>query len=182
MSVFKLKIVPKETSKPETDKAPISTPTENTAPQDSQQNTQPKEKTIVLDGPLSQVYTKALLEIYGKKSSDQVETSAEAQAGMIPLLYNSYIKILGEDDDQDQQPDLYIYVTDEKSVNEKNKIELYNDLNFALDSYNKSKKIVMFESVEKLTDNVCLTGETADAHKASIVFNNRGKLDFLRLI
>lgn len=70
-----------------------------------------KKGVIVMSGPLSQIYTKALNIVY-TKDTKQVSKESNAIDATLTAKYMS----LYEEDDQDET-DLYVYVTDDNSVN-----------------------------------------------------------------
>jgi hypothetical protein len=91
-----------------------------------------KRKSIELDGPLSSIYAQALNVAFAKESMAD---------GSFTQLVTS-----GDVDDEGVDPDLYIYASDDKSLNLDGVGKHFDKLRIALDRYSDKKKIVIIEN------------------------------------
>ncbi len=105
------------------------------------------EKQIVVDGPLSSIYTQALNIAYAKES---------AADGSVVGSFDSSIVV---DDASLTDPDLYVYVTSSDEINREGANKSFDDLNVALDKYKDSKMMVVIESGKAATSSVAALEE-----------------------
>jgi hypothetical protein len=90
------------------------------------------KKYIELDGPLSSVYAQALNIAFAKESM--------ADGSFTQLVATKDI------DDEGVNPDLYIYASDDKTLDSDGVGIHFNKLRIALDKYSEKKKIVVVEN------------------------------------
>lgn len=116
--------------------APSST-TEAPEPPESveTETSAPDKKTIVMDGPLSTLYTKALQIVYPQTSASQESQIFQQIA-------------VDEAEESEEQPDLYVYATDSSMVEEDP--EVFRHLSVALDKYGPGKTVVAIETARTI--------------------------------
>ena len=126
-----------------------------------------KEKVVVIDGPLSEVYTKALNIALANESvmvvaaSSNKPTTATNKAALTE-------KILTNDEEDDAE---YLYVLDSKS-NDSQALEAFNNL-AAVNKSGKYKKIhVAVENASTLSKKMSLVLEGAMSLGANILTSN----------
>lgn len=100
-------------------------------------------KTIVLDGPLSTIYTKALNIVY---SNTPDSISQESQSMDHVILAQDEIEKAAENT---QETDLYVYVTDSEHLETEGAPKVFDKLRLALDK-NKNT-MVAIETSRKFT-------------------------------
>lgn len=106
-----------------------------------------QEKQIVVDGPLSSIYTQALNIAYAKES---------AADGSVVGSFDSSVVV---DDASLTDPDLYVYVTSSDEINREGANKSFDELNIALDKYKDSKMMVVIESGKATTSSVAALEE-----------------------
>lgn len=84
------------------------------------------ENTLMLDGPLSQVYTEALNKIYSK----------ETIVTMLPNIINNINYKKDDNDEQVLEPG-YVYVIDGDDIENDKYVETFESIRIALDKYKK---------------------------------------------
>lgn len=142
MSVYKLDPETSDESK----KVPVedSKPTESGEGESTPAESKPKTKQVVLDGPLSSIYTKALNIVYSQESSA-----------------NDHLKItdiMADEVDRNANVDLYVYATDTDSIDKNELPVVFNNLRVALDK-NKNSTVVAVECNGKVTTNQAILEE-----------------------
>lgn len=120
-----------------------------------QQNTSPENqlsgdgKKIVLDGPLSEIYTKALNAIYSKDTVEQVEEKVGQETQQMDAVLVADIHKLAEKNKKDQMEQAanaaYVYVTDDESLKGNGLTAAFDNVRIALDMKGFDKKVVCIE-------------------------------------
>lgn len=109
----------------------LATQSTNTGELIKTTDSQDEVKTIRIEGPLSQIYSQALLIYYAK------ESAADGSMGE-----------LTENDDANSEgvnPDLYVFTTSDEELPSDEGIAQFNTLRLALDKYQGSDRIVAIE-------------------------------------
>lgn len=125
MSIINLTPEEKDTSLSDTQEISTELPVE-----DSSEPSEPTEKTVVMDGPLSKIYTQALNLVYAHEAA-----SASGQTD-IKVLFN-------EQTEEESVKDLYVYCCDGSELDSEDVIEGTNKLRLALDGRYKNTLVVM---------------------------------------
>lgn len=105
-------------------------------------------KTIVLDGPLSEIYTRALNIVYGNNAEPDTSNVSQETQQMDSVLVadvHNYNKNK-EAENKDNVDSAYVYVTDAKLLNIDELPETYDNIRVALDSKQFNKSVVCIES------------------------------------
>lgn len=120
-----------------------------------QQNTSPENqlagdgKKIVLDGPLSEIYTKALNAIYSKEVVEQTEEKVGQETQQMDAVLVADIHKLAEKSKKDQMEHAanaaYVYVTDDESLKGNGLTSAFDNVRIALDMKGFDKKVVCIE-------------------------------------
>lgn len=131
-----------------------------------------ENKTIVLDGPLSTIYTKALNIVY---SNTPDSISQESQAMDHVILAQDEI----EKNETAENPDLYVYVTDsEHLVTDTPKV--FDKLRVALDK-NKNT-MVAIETGKHFTSSQAILEDFLHANNIKVYHNRDVALDKIKSI
>lgn len=119
-------------------------------------NKKSAQKVIVLDGPLSHIYTQALNQVYKKydENDPEIEVTTTSNEGFGQLLTSpiTFIKSLNkqvkdnyvntEENENNSNNSLYVYCCDGDSLKTDDSIEVSNKLRLALDS-KKYKQVIL---------------------------------------
>lgn len=139
MPIFKLSKTPIETPEPK----------EITNQDDIQLN---DESVVVLDGPLSKIYTEALNKVYA---------------------IESYMTDGALTDDKEKDEDLsktYIYAVDADDLDIAGTNETFGNLRLALDSQKYDKIILSIEHVEVVSESIAIIDEYAKKTGVNVVY------------
>jgi hypothetical protein len=109
--------------------------------------------TIVVDGPLGTVYTKALMAVFGKQHPAEVAT--ESQANDTVLSMTEYLTRPHPSEGQDH----YLYATDVDTIEAEGAIQTFDKLRVALDHGKYRSVAVCIESNGKMTAHASLLSE-----------------------
>lgn len=105
-----------------------------------------KEKTIILDGPLSTIYTKALNLVFSKDKPAISSESQQIDAIMIADAHNFSKKMNSLSNIREKHEAAYVYVTDNEIINSDSG-DSFDELRIALDSNTEMKKIICIEDI-----------------------------------
>ena len=122
----------------------------------------PKQKTIVLDGPLSQIYTQALNIAYAKESM-----------GMMLGVYNELNK---KPSDSNEPDDSYVYVINADDLDTNMLIQSSECLRVASTSGKYKNIILAIESHGNIGSKMQLLSEMGNALGAQVCFNRNGAI------
>lgn len=95
-------------------------------------------KTIVIDGPLSSIYTKALNMIYSKED-------------LVNMIQDPYT-----DDEKVEEKDVYVYCCSSDDIEENGVVAVSDKLRLALDSKRAKKIILAVECGQLVSDKIGL--------------------------
>lgn len=98
----------------------------------------PEQQTVIMDGPLSKIYTQALNLVYAKEAS-----AASGAAGQTD------VKLVFDEDIEkatDYHDALYVYCCDASSMDSNEAVKASDKLRLALDNKNIKKTYVVMES------------------------------------
>jgi hypothetical protein len=120
-----------------------------------------KKKSIELDGPLSSIYAQALNIAFAKESA--------ADGSFTQLVMAKDV------DDEGVDPDLYIYASDEKSLNLDGVGRHFDQLRVALDRYHEKKKIVVIENSDLSRPRIAIEAleDFAISKKAKVIYRRQ---------
>lgn len=127
----------------------------------SVQNAPDEEKQILIDGPLSAIYTQALNIAYAK------ESTADGQAG-----FNIDTRTV-VDDASLTQPDLYVYVTSDDAIDREGINKSFSDISLAMDKYKDTKKIIVLESKNSKITNIASLEDYFSSIKVPVSYSRK---------
>ena len=108
---------------------------------DKEPETKSNALTVILDGPLSSIYTKALNIALAK---DNITT--EKHIAILSAIDMALISEQGEEQRAEELGDqLYVYCTDDDNINQGKLVETTDKLRVALDNKNHSKVMLAME-------------------------------------
>ena len=148
------------------DNTPIPPVQEQVKEKEAEETTDSKEKTVLLEGPLSQVYAKALIEVMGN-SIQYVGEANSVEATAIMMMSK----------DESIPDDAVIYAVDQTTI-DRDAAAVYDGLRVALDK-REGKKYVVLESKQVISKSMSLITDFA-REKADRVFYSRES--FLKFI
>lgn len=122
-----------------------------------------KDKVVVMQGPLSTIYTDALNKVYAQ----------ESQAIDAVTLVNSAQQI------ETTPPDLYVYVSDVKQIENSGVTEVFNNLRLALDN-RSGNKVVVLESNGAVSSKMSLIDNYARSQGAKVVYSRSVALNTIK--
>lgn len=122
-----------------------------------------KDKVVVMQGPLSTIYTDALNQVYAQ----------ESQANDAVTLINTIQK------DQGPQPDLYVYVSDANLLDNSSVTEVFDNLRLALDN-RKGNSVVVLESNGRVSKKLSLVDNYARSQGAKVVYSRKAALETIQ--
>jgi len=127
-----------------------------------------KRKSIELDGPLSSVYAQALNIAFAKESM--------ADGSFTQLVTSKDV------DDEGVDPDLYIYASDDKSLNLDGVGRHFDKLRVALDRYSEKKKIVIIENSNLDRPRLAIEAleDFAISKKAKMMYSRRVAVEAIK--
>lgn len=139
-------------------------------------------KTIVLDGPLSEIYTRALNIVYGNNAEPDTSNVSQETQQMDSVLVadvHNYNKNK-EAENKDNVDSAYVYVTDAKLLNIDELPETYDNIRVALDSKQFNKSVVCIESDGNSNNrNVELISQLARDFGARVFYNRDSTMRYL---
>lgn len=135
----------------------------NNTPTVIEQGGDKKDKVVVMQGPLSTIYTDALNQVYAQ----------ESQANDAVTLINTIQK------DQGPQPDLYVYVSDSALLDSASVTEVFDNLRLALDN-RKGNSVVVLESNGRVSKKLSLVDNYARSQGAKVVYSRKAALEAIQ--
>lgn len=130
--------------------------------------TKPKDKVIVLDGPLSNIYTKALNEVYSKKLNNPDDPNIkESLEGM---QFGGY-KFKAPDNDEHST--MYVYCLDSDELSTKDVDEAIGKVRIALDSKKSDKAMVVAEEHGGVVSNTLVLLDQLCSSMGIKMYTNR---------
>lgn len=140
----------------------------NEIPQDRAKE-KTEEKTVVLDGPLSHIYTQALNMVYANEAVNmltQMAVDVEEKYG---------------DDNLTDNKDLYVYCCDGDKLNTDSLVETTNKLRLALDKKQYKNIIISVESING-NSKIALLDEFSSALGIKVIYSRNRAIDNIRSI
>lgn len=141
-----------------------------------------KEKTIVMDGPLSAIYTKALNLVYGKTEGDVVSTETQQMdAVLVADAHQFAIQKEEKVKDANEEDAAYVYVTDTNKLTE-NPTDSFDELRIALDMDTRATKAICIESVGVISSKAATILNYVSSHpsKTPVFYSRSSLIDFLQ--
>lgn len=119
------------------------------------------EKLVVVEGPLSKIYTDALNAVYAQES--------QANDAIVAAQYLSNV--------QTRQPDVYVYASDVKSLDSGNINQEFESLRLALDSRKGGANVVVLESNGQVTKRLALLDNYARQKGSKVVYSRKAAME-----
>lgn len=122
-----------------------------------------KDKVVVMQGPLSTIYTDALNKVYAQESQaiDAVTLVSNAQQA------------------ETQASDLYVYVSDAETINNSRVAEVFDNLRLALDN-RKGNAVVVLESNGVVSQKLSLIDNFARSQGARVVYSRKVGIETIK--
>lgn len=151
---------------------PEPTKTETPATPENTDSTQ----TIVVSGPLSSVYTKALQVAFAR--SDDVSVVTESSAIDTTLLLQQ--KKQNEENQEASKKPLYVYVTDDEHLQEDGLPQAFDQLRIALSKESYGKVILCLHDGRKLTKRqVILDNYVSSESLGKVLHSQKSLINYL---
>lgn len=134
------------------------------------------KKTIVLDGPLSEIYTRALNLVYGKYAGQDADTISQETQQMDSVLVadaHKFNKAKQDEQDKVEGESAYVYVTDANRLNNFELVEAFDNVRVALDSNQFQKTVLCIESAGNVNNKNVELLATYAIQNGSRVFYDR---------
>ena len=144
-------VVPETTSTETQPESPVEVPKE--------------EKTIVLDGPLSRIYTQALNMAYAKE-----DVGAMGQMLMVTGQGDP-------DEDEDDSRDLYVYCCDGDELTDEKVTEAADTLRIALDSKKYKSTAVAIECRGRVSDQLALLDQLSSQMGVKVFYRRKTAME-----
>ena len=121
------------------------------------------DKVVVMQGPLSTIYTDALNKVYAQESQaiDAVTLVSNVQQAEAP------------------RPDLYVYVSDAQTINNSRVAEVFDNLRLALDN-RKGNAVVVLESNGVVSQKLSLVDNFARSQGAKVVYSRKVGIETIK--
>lgn len=140
---------------------PVVTPTVNTPVQG--EGKEAGEKTVVMTGPLSKIYSEALNMVYSKESA----------------MTHHANKLTAVDEDSNVQSDAYVYITDGDNMDGEELVGASDKLKVALDS-KKYKDVLLAVECNTVNNKAVLLYDMATSMGAKVVFTKGTGLEKIK--
>jgi len=195
------------TSITEASKVETKVPTENNQNSSNvseNRNSQSPEKTIVISGPLSTIYTKALQVALSKDQNVSIvnETNAVDAAYILKQQKEDeakkdvplFVKVEKDVENSTEVTEpgtvipnatnetkpLYVYVTNDENLSDKGLSDTFNDLRIALSKEDYSKVILCMDDGKKLTKRQLILEEYVEKEpNGKTVYSQSGLINYL---
>jgi hypothetical protein len=122
-----------------------------------------KPKTVVMNGPLSKIYSDALNLVYSKESA-------------MTMINPEDMELMDEQAGSGDSKDLYIYTTDGDKLDGSEMVEAGDKLKVALDSKKYKNVLLVMESRTPST-KVALLHDLANSMGVKVVFNRNAAIE-----
>ena len=126
------------------------------------------DKTIIIDGPLSEVFTQGLIKFYSKDASNKENQSAETIAQDSDIQSKLLLNAISDDVLNNNKPDLYVYVDDGDTFNGQKGLELIRTIE-NLKERNIEALIVLQSNCSNLNKYMCATENYAYQNKVDVL-------------
>jgi hypothetical protein len=142
---------------------PITQNTDSTATNDS---------TVTITGPLSNVYAKALMLVYGEGSTLGTESSA---------MDTTMLVIKDTQDNPAPKESSTLFVSDQENV-EENPVETFQKLHLALDNKKNpnASKYVVLENISNVNAKTAIILDYARANATKVFYNRNSFLNYMK--
>ena len=127
-------------------------------------------KVVVMDGPLSRVYTEALNLAYAKEAA-----SASGQTD-IKILFDEDI----EAQDEENRKALYVYCCDGEQLDMSDTVQATDKLRLALDSGKYKKVLMAMEASKGISNSAGLLDEYARRNGVQVLFKRSTALESIK--
>jgi hypothetical protein len=124
-----------------------------------------EEKTVVLEGPLSHIYTQALNLAYAKEGIDMLEKVHLNREDKLELV------------DKEQLDDSFVYAVDASNMNVDELLAVNSTLKTAVESRKYRKVSLAIESSSVVSSKMQLLCELADGLGIKVYFNRKTALE-----
>lgn len=143
------------------------------------EETKPEEtqKTILIDGPLSEIYTKALDTVYSQRMSENVSQETQQTDSVVIAQAGKYLEAKdGEDNDNG----VYVYVTDVDSLARNGISEALGNVRLALDMKNISTRALVLEHRGIKTSRVSILSNFAESNGMKVFHSRSDAIKYLK--
>ena len=124
-----------------------------------------EEKTIVLDGPLSRIYTQALNMAYAKED-------VGAMGQMLMMTGQG-----DPEEDEDDSRDLYVYCCDVDELTDEKVTEAADTLRIALDSKKYKSTAVAIECRGRVSDQLALLDQLSSQMGVKVFYRRKTAME-----
>lgn len=141
----------------------IPTPKQPEALTEDTRKSENSDKVVVMQGPLSTIYTDALNKVYAQESQaiDAVTLVSNVQQAEAP------------------RSDLYVYVSDAQTINNSRVAEVFDNLRLALDN-RKGNAVVVLESNGVVSQKLSLVDNFARSQGAKVVYSRKVGIETIK--
>ncbi len=164
------------------DKNPIDgNKTEGAVKTNEEKETGDHRKTIVMDGPLSTIYTKALNLVFSNDRDEVVSAETQQMDAVLVADAHKWMKKKEKLKQDDMDKAAYVYVTSDEIASNQT-ADTFDDLRIALDMDTTAEKIVCIECLnEAKFQKIATLVNYAENHasKPKVFFNRKAVIDYL---
>lgn len=141
-------------------------------------------KKIVLDGPLSEIYTKALNIAYSKQTeqaTDKVSQETQQMDAVLVADIHAMNKDKKDAELKDAQNAAYVYVTSDDELSSDGLLTAFDNVRVALDSKQFTKTVVCIESSGMVNGHrIELLTDMARNFGAQVFYTRNATMKYLR--
>lgn len=141
-----------------------------------------KEKLLVMDGPLSQIYTKALDMVYAKPTASAISQETQQMDTVMVADAHNFHQQQTEDTLEKQKNGAYIYVTDDAHLQGSGLTRTFNDLRIALGMSSFGKRAVCIEHNGNVSKKMELLANYVQESNVPIFFTRHAMLNYLKAL
>lgn len=139
-----------------------------------------EEKMIVMDGPLSKVYTEALQVAFAKNApaanSDGVNVASEEMTADGGLVKTVIASLLDNDYVKETKPATYVYVTDTNKIEDTSAAEVFDKVSKAIANENIKEICICIETIHSVGTHAGLISSAFSSNQKVKFFYNKNKL------
>ena len=162
------------------DDQPAVAPEGTTAP--AAQTEKPREKMIVMDGPLSKIYTAALNSVYNKRRSEADSISTETQqmdAVMVADVHNLLEKKEAAEKEGRIVDPAYVYATDVNQIREQGVTEAFDEIRRAI-NHDDGAVVICIEQYGGIDNNLSILTDFLAETNAKVFFSRDATMNYLK--
>lgn len=153
---------------------------QNVSTPESQNQNQEEQKMILVDGPLSEIYTKALDTVYSQSMNENISQETQQTDSVMIANAGKYLSEKESDDLKDNG--VYVYVTDDQNLAKNGMSDALNNLRLALDMKNVKARVLAVEHRGIKTSRVNILVNFAEANGMQVFHNRVDTVNYLKRI